>query len=454
MISEFRNKLFTPVDYIQVHIFRILFGLVLIIQFYSFWKVDYIDIGILQPKVLFKFDYTPFIKPFSEGVMKFILLLTLVAPVFIMINKFFRTAIVIYFFSFSYILLLEESYFNNHFYFILILTFLFMFYYPQKRINGNDKEKTIPYWLLFLFQLMVFIVYFYGGIAKLNTDWLLHQQPVRELLSINSKGSPFPGLTNSAFAVYYITYGGIVFDLLIGFFLFSRRTFKVAAIFTILFHLTNTWIFNFGEGGDIGIFPFLMIAANVLFADTEWLKKMSSKFSSAKPGVKKIKQQNVQQKVSIIYKKKIIYPFLIIFILVQLLLPFRHLLVPGSVDWTGQQQWFAWRMKIHVKKVKTVKFILRRFEGDQPIEVPLGQTINTMQINMMAQHADMVYKFVQYLKKDLKKRLNIDNAIINAEIKVSFNGRPEQYFIDPQENLFNMTYKPYGKNDWILPMKK
>jgi len=207
-------------------------------------------------------------------------------------------------------------------------------------------------------------------------------------------------LTNSTFVVYYLTYGGVVFDLLIGFLLFFRRTFKIAAILTILFHLTNTWIFNFGEGGDIGIFPFLMIAANVLFADTEWLKKIGSKFSSAKPAIKKIKQQTIKQEVSLLYKRNIIYPLLIIFSLSQLLLPFRHLLVPGNVDWTGQQQWFAWRMKIHVKKVKTVKFTLRRFESDQPVEVPLGQTINTMQINMMAQHADMVYKFAQYLKKD------------------------------------------------------
>lgn len=451
---KFSQKLFKPVDAYPLNVFRILFGVILILQFYSYVKSDFIDQGIIAPRFLFTFDWFPFVHPLPAGVMKFILALTLIAPFFIAWGKFFRTAVVIYLLSFSYLLFLEESYFNNHFYFIILLCFFWLFYKPVKAA-GNTK--VIPYWLLFLFQIQVFIVYFYGGIAKLNTDWLIHQQPVRELLMANAKASAFPDLLKSEFAVYYITYGGLVFDLLIGFFLFNKRTFKIAAIVSIVFHITNFWIFNFGEGGEIGIFPMLMIASNVLYAEPAYLRKLFSKINLFKPtDIKKQKEKADEAKISSMFssQRKIVLPALTVYLLLQFLVPFRHLLIPGKVDWTGQAQWFSWRMKVHVKKFEKVSFTLRRFENDEPVAVQTGQIINSMQVKMMANHADMIYKYVQYLKKDLRERLHIDKAIINAEIKVSFNGHPVQDFIDPKLDLFNITYHPFKKIDWVLPLKE
>jgi hypothetical protein len=61
---------------------------------------------------------------------------------------------------------------------------------------------------------------------------------------------------------------------------------------------------------------------------------------------------------------------------------------------------------------------------------------------------------VQYLKKDLRDRYGIRRAVIRAEIKVSFNGRPPHYFVDPSRDLFDVTYKPFGRNDWILDLEE
>jgi hypothetical protein len=66
----------------------------------------------------------------------------------------------------------------------------------------------------------------------------------------------------------------------------------------------------------------------------------------------------------------------------------------------------------------------------------------------------MVYKFVQYLKDDLRERYGIRRAIIRAEIKASFNGRPPQYFVDPSRDLFDITYQPFGRNDWIVGLEE
>ncbi|MBK7969026.1 MAG: HTTM domain-containing protein [Bacteroidetes bacterium] len=52
---------------------------------------------------------------------------------------------------------------------------------------------------------------------------------------------------------------------------------------------------------------------------------------------------------------------------------------------------------------------------------------------------------------DLESRLKIKDPIINAEIMVSYNGRPFVYFIDPNVNLAKVTYNPYSNNSWVMP---
>ncbi len=442
MIRSFFRQLSHPVDARPLEIFQVLFGVVVALQVYSFLESDYIRTGILLPVTRFTYDWFPFIRPLPSAGMKLVLALTLVAPILIALNKFTRVAAAIYLVAFSYLFLLEESYYNNHFYFIILLTGFFLFYSPA----GDRGKKTVPGWLLLLFQFQVVVVYFYGGVAKLNADWVVNQQPVRALLAANAPQSPFPALTASEFAVWFIAYGGLAFDLAIGFLLWIRKTFRTAVWLTVIFHGTNFWIFNMGEGGTIGIFPLLMIAANVLFAQPDSLRKWHAKLLPT-GGRKQAGPKSPTRAVT----KAV--PWLVwVFMAVQVLVPLRHWAVPGPVDWTGQQQWFSWRMKVSSRQ-STAKFILRRFEGDEPAIVEPGRMINSMQLNMMTQHADMVYKFVQYLKSDLKERMNIDTAIINAEILVEFNGRPAQYFVDPERDLFDIEYEPCGPNDWILDLK-
>lgn len=431
-------------DAINLDVFRILFGLILLFQYYSFYSVDFIGRGIIAPKFLFSYDLTPFISPLPEGVMKIMMLVTLIAPIFIMMGKFFKVALWSYIICFGYFFLLDESYYNNHFYVILLLCFLFLFYTP----NSLRKVNYVPHWLLFLFQFQIVVVYFFGGVVKLNYDWLVLQQPIRSLMEINAPISPFPVFLKSEAVIYYLAFGGVLFDLVIGFLLWWRKTRMFGILFSIVFHLTNLWIFNFGYGGEIGIFPFLMIASNLLFVDPLVLRSYFNKWFPSEN--KKLKTSSDSMVGGNWRYDKVILSGVYAYIFIQLILPFRHYLSPVHVDWTGQGQYFAWRMKIYSKTVE-VKFTARRFPEDKPVTVQLQKMLNTIQINMMGQHADMVYKTAQYILHDLEGRLKIKDPIINAEIKVSYNGRPFVYFIDPKVNLAKVTYNPYGNNSWVMP---
>ncbi len=445
MMNRFTQRLFQPVDALPLNLFRVAFALALLLQFYVYVSAHFIEAGILAPRFLFTFDYLPFIKPLPAGGMKFILYCTFIGPALLIFRKTMRIGVIIFVLSFAYLTFLEEAYFNNHFYFFLMLTSCFLFFTPKRDSTGKE---VIPYWQLFLFQFLVVLVYFFGGIVKLNHDWLFLQQPPRSLLYMNTT---IPIFQNDVI-VYYLTYGGLIFDLVIGFLLWNRKSFLIATILTIIFHVTNHYMFNIGEGGTIGVFPLAMTAANLLFAPPDKLRKLLSRIGLEDMGIQLTQLKKSAEETILFPIKPLVRNLICGFILIQLLLPFRYLLVSKNVDWNGQANFFGWRMKSYTKEV-SVKFYARKLEQDPPQEINIGRMINTMQINMMGQNADMIYKFSMFLKKDLRRYLNYE-PIITADILVGMNGRKPQAFVDPKTNLANITYSPWHTPDWILPMKE
>ena len=446
MIDKFKQLLFKPSDPLRLNIFRFLFAFILILQFGTYTSAGFIERGILAPAFLFHYDYLPFIKPLGSAGMKFVLLLTLIGPMMMFFRKTLKAGAIIYALSFGYLFFLEQSYYNNHFYLIILFSIFWIFYNPSKDSKGNE---SIPFWQHFIFVFMVVLVYFYGGLVKFNLDWLLNQQPTRILLELNAPKSGFPSLLKSEFAVMYITYGGLLFDLCIGFMLLWRRTYLVAVVLTIVFHITNHFIFNLGEGGNIGIFPMMMIGANVLFASPEKFRKFLAKFL---PGITPIYTPSNEVVDANSPKNKRIFALISTFLIIQLLLPFRPYVLNSQMHWTGQASYFGWRMKVTSKKT-SVKFYVRYSENEEPKPINIGKIINTMQIDMMAQHVDMIYKFSQYLKHRLEKESG-KTPIITADIQVSLNGRPMQAIVDPNTNLANITYSPWTHPSWVLPLNK
>ncbi|HPH81946.1 MAG TPA: HTTM domain-containing protein [Flavobacteriales bacterium] len=445
MIERFSQRLFKPVDALPLNLFRVIFALALLLQFYVYTSAHFIEAGILAPKFLFTYDYLPFIHPLPPAGMKFSLYLMFIGPVLMIFRKTMRVGIIVFILSFSYLFLLEESYYNNHFYFFIMLCACWFFFKPKRDDTGTE---VIPYWQLFLFQFLVVLVYFYGGLVKLNHDWLILQQPARTLLTLNAPNS----WLSSDLAVYYITFGGLIFDLIIGFLLWNRKTFLLGTILAILFHLTNHFMFNMGDGGTIGIFPLAMSAACLLFAPPEGLRKLLARISLDDLG-RNLSQAKKQASNEILFPfKPWIRNLLFAFVIIQLILPYRYLLVSKEVDWNGQANFFSWRMKVHTKEVD-VKFYARKLPTDKPEQVNIGRIINTMQIKMMGQNADMIYKFSQYLKKELRKTWGTD-PIITADIQVGFNGRQQQAFVDPNRDLAQITYSPWKVPDWVLPLQE
>lgn len=447
---QLRQKLFSPVDSLTAEIFLRFFGVVILLQVYSYHKAGFMEGGIINPRFLFTYDFFHWVKPASLQVMNAMLLLLAGSGILIALNKLRRIALIIFLFVFSWFFLLEKSYYNNHFYLFLLIGFLFLFYSPEK--NNHNNNSYIPYWFLFLLQLQIVIVYFFGGVAKLNHDWIFEMQPMKSLLVNSEKNSALPFLNKLDFTAFFLTYGGLFFDICIGFFLWLKRTRKTAIICAVMFHGLNFLLFNFGSGGDIGIFPVMMIASNVLFIKPEALRLRLAKYFPSIASKDKKKKSATAQKNDFEKNKKIVLMGCSIYIAVQLLLPLRQFIYPGNTSWTGEGARFAWRMKVHIK-TPDIKFYYQLTPADSLHPVNEGMIINTMQKYMMGEEPAMLLQFANYLGNELKKS-GYSDPVIKASAKVSLNNRPMQLVVDSTQNLLQLRHSIWGHDAWILPLGK
>ncbi len=164
--------------------------------------------------------------------------------------------------------MLDPTRFNNHDYLITLLALWFIVVQSNAGFSLDAwlwpslKSRTIPAWHLGIFVFHVCLVYFMGGVNKLNADWL-RGEPMSVWLAVERDAPLIGPLLAHEWAGLAFSWAGMVFDVCIPFLLLIRRTRLVAIALTVAFHLANSQLF------EIGVFPWLMIAANVLILPPE-----------------------------------------------------------------------------------------------------------------------------------------------------------------------------------------
>ena len=213
-----------------------------------YWIITgFIQKNIIDPTFLF-----PFIKnvnPLSDLLMNYGLNgLLLISPILIIINKFHKIGLLLSFIIYLFWVLCQ-GYFNNHYYLISIICFLLLF---SKSPFSRIEKIRVPQFHLYSLIFLIVVVYIIAGINKINPYWLYDVQPMTYILSKI-------GLNESSFLIPLLSYLGLFFDLFIGPILLFKKTRNYGIVFSVFFHLLNFIIFLL-VGGEIGFFPFIMIA--------------------------------------------------------------------------------------------------------------------------------------------------------------------------------------------------
>ena len=180
-----------------------------------------------------------------------------------MIGFKYRIATILFFLAFSQIFFSEQSRYLNHFYLIWLVSFILIFIPANRALSFdswfNKKIRTdfVSAHSLWLLRILVGIPYFFGGVAKLNPDWLAGY-PLRFWLESEADTFPILGqfFTEEWFVMFF-AYSALFVDLLAVPFLLWRRSRIFAYAILVTFHLLNTQLFS------IGIFPWFMILQNL-----------------------------------------------------------------------------------------------------------------------------------------------------------------------------------------------
>ena len=426
--------------------YRLAFGLMMLFSLIRFWALGWIEKLYILPTNRFTyygFEWIPRLGNYTY----LLFLITAIAAFCVAIGYKYRIAIITFFLCFTYIELLDKTTYLNHYYFISIVSFVLIFlpanayFSVDAKQNPKIRFQYVPKWNVDILKILIAIVYFYAGLFKLNSDWLIEAMPLKIWLPTNTELPFIKTLLNQNWVHYAFSWTGMIYDLAIPFLLLYKPTRKFAFVLVVLFHVLTRMLF------PIGVFPFVMIVSSLVFFEPSFhenvLKKIASFFK-----INFERFNNALQFESSKLISKVTKGILILFIVFQLVFPFRYMLYPNELFWTEEGFRFSWRVML-MEKAGYIQFKVVDAKTQKEIRVNNAQFLTAFQEKQMAFQPDFILEYAHILK-DYYEKQGVKNPQIYVESYVALNGRLSQNYIDPNVNLANEkeSFKP---KNWILP---
>ncbi len=427
-------------------VFRILLGSILFLGVIRFYLNGWIDEMYVEPKFFFSYYGFEWLPRPNEFFLYAIFGLMALGFLGIALGLFYRVSASTAFLCFTYIELLDKTNYLNHYYFVSLVCLLLLFVPAHRYFSIDSWRKPslhashAPYWTLLVFKLQLGIVYFFAGVAKLNSDWLFEAMPLIIWLPAKADLPLLGPLLSLPWLAFLFSWFGAAYDLCIPFLLWRKNTRVTAFVLVAVFHLL-TWLLF-----PIGLFPFIMIASSLIFFSSEFHLRIIGFLRSLLPS-----QPEKNQVSFVIQKQPLFLAVLSFFFFVQLLLPMRYLAYPGDLFWTEEGYRFSWRVML-MEKAGYVIFHITDPKTGLRWEAQNYAHLSSNQEKMMSTQADMILQFAHYLK-DWYALKGVQNPIITAEAYVSLNGRMSQAFINPEINLCEIK-DGFAHKSWILPSPK
>jgi hypothetical protein len=434
-----------PVSAASAAVFRIAFGIGIIVN--SLLYVPKL-VGEYYIEPSFHFSYPGFwwVTPAPAVGMYAVYLGMVVCGAAIALGYRYRWAVGAFFLLTTYVFLLDTTHYQNHEYLISLLALL-MFLMPLDRFWSLDalrrpeiERATVPVWVVWMLRFQIAVPYFYGGLAKLNGDWF-RGEPLRAWLANRTDLEPFHTVLTDPSVVWFMTYGALLFDLLIVPLLLIRRTRLPIFLVAVAFHLTNSWLFG------LYIFPWLMIAATTIFFDPDWPFVFTRRVRQRLSGTTVLPLERELDVAVNSERRSRLHPVLAVFlgawIVVQLVVPFRHLAIAGDPSWTEEGHRFAWHMMLR-SKTGTAVFEVETSDG--VLRIAPRDHLTAEQSEHVVGHPQRLVQFAHHLSS------MHDGAEVRVVTDVSLNGRARQPLIDPTVDLAAVPTSWIAHREWILPL--
>lgn len=411
-----------------------------------FWAHGWIEQLYLEPKFHFTYYGFEWVQPL--GNFTYVLFAICgISALLVAVGYKYRISIIIFFLSFTYIEFMDKTTYLNHYYFISCLSFLLIFLPAHRYFSFDAKNNPtkasfyIPKWSVDAIKILLSIVYFYAGLAKLNSDWLVNAMPLKIWLP-SKYDVPFLGdLLQQEWVHYAFSWGGTGYDLAIPFLLWYRKTRVFGFILVVIFHVLTRILF------PIGMFPFIMIVSALIFFDAGFHHKILAFISR----IFKISKSAWDTKVKTVSAKTtqtFQYYIVVAFLVIQLVFPWRYFFYPGELFWTEEGYRFSWRVML-MEKAGYAQFKVKDRETGKQFLVDNSDFLSPFQEKQMSFQPDFIVEYAHFLGDHFASQGH-KNLEVYVESYVALNGRLSAPYIDPTVDLLEVK-ESFTHKDFILP---
>lgn len=447
--DSWTGQLLRPVDSTWLALYRIGFGACMLWTVWRKFSTDRIYNFFIEPQhhlTWYGFDW---VQPWPGDGMYLHFFVLGVAATCIMLGFYYRVATAVFCVGFTHAFLIDKSYYLNHNYLICLLSFIGIFLPASCRMSldalryPEGRSDTVPAWTLWLLRFQLGVPYFFGGIAKLNWDWI-YGEPMRRWLMDRSHYALGSWEVGQHFTkepvVQMFVWGGLLLDLLIIPLLLWKRTRVAMMIWMTSFHALNFWLFN------IGIFPWLMLIATlVVFASPERTAALGKCCRTALPIIDREPDRPSM-------RRKLLGGFLCLYVTWQLLMPLRHFFYGTHTAFTREGHYFSWRMKLNDRFLSADsqgKFPPAFAFYDPKTRVqrifPLHLILTNIQVDKIRE-SDQILLVSRWISEAIEDRY--PGCEVRASVFVALNGRSPQQLLDPKLDLLSVP-RSFGPARWI-----
>lgn len=442
-----------PIDAAWLAALRIGFGLALSLSMWRFIDNGWIEQLFVQPTFAFKYWGFEWVKPLSAAGLHALFWGLVGLGLCVAAGLAFRLTAVAFALGLIYIQLLDVSTYLNHYYLAALLGLLLaaspaarswsVDAWLRRRLGGAPATPTASVaaaWL-YLFRFQVGVVYVFAGLAKLQSDWLLHAQPLRIWLGASTELPLIGPLLAWSWVPLLLSWCGFLFDTTIVGFLSYARTRPYAYGVLLFFHAFTRVLFL------IGMFPVIMSLAALVFFSPSWPRVLLAKLGAT---VRAFEAGPLPHATSA-WQRPLRTLALVAggsWVVLQLALPLRYLAYGGNVLWHEQGMRFSWRVMVRAKGGGTM-FVVYSPRTGRSYDVNPGQYLTRLQEAEMSNQPDLILQLAHHVHDDFERR-GFGDVQVRAESRAGLNGRRSAPLVDARVDLARV-HDGLGRASFILP---
>lgn len=424
----------------SVAAFRIAFGTLAALAAARFLANGWVDQLYLAPQAHLTYPGFGWVQPLPAPWLYLVVAATGAAGVAIALGWRYRLACWSFLCGFAYLEAIDATLYLNHYWFVSLCALLLAalpahhHWSLDARAGRVRRSSLVPAGVVWALRAQVGIVYMFAGLAKLNADWLGSTLPLRIWLADRSDIWLVGPLLDEPWLAYVASWAAAAFDCTIVIWLLWHRSRPWAYAVAAIFHVATGVLFA------IGVFPWVMIAAALVFFEPDWPRRLLERTHHRRPRV-------LTETSRAPHLSRAVLVALAVLAVVQLVLPLRHLAYPGDVRWTEEGYWGAWRVMLTDKAAHLEFEVTDPATGHRWVVGP-DVVLEDWQIERAGGHPDLIVA-TAHLIADQYRRSGIADVEVRADAWVSMNGRPAQRIIDPTVDLAAQS-RTLTPAPWIL----